>query len=60
MSRGARWEGARALRRWTMLRMQRTIWCVVLLSRPVLISSISSVLQGPTTISPARRHMHGA
>ena len=36
----------------TMLRMHETIWYVVEESKPVLISSMNSVLQGPTTISP--------
>ena len=34
--------------------MQETIWYVVEESSPVLISSMNSVLHGPTTISPAR------
>ena len=38
----------------TILRMQETIWYVVEESSPVLISSINSVLHGPTTISPAQ------
>ena len=45
--------GALTLRMRTMLRMHETIWYVVEESRPVLISSMNSVLQGPTTISPA-------
>ena len=32
--------------------MQRTIWYVVELSNPVLISSMSSALQRPTMSSP--------
>lgn len=42
-----------ACARWVKSRMALTIWYVVLLSRPLLISSMNSVLRGPTSISPA-------
>lgn len=42
-----------ALRMWENSRSVRVIWKVVLLSRPVEISSRNSVFLGPTIISPA-------
>lgn len=41
-----RWGGRRTSRRWVKLPMLCTIWKVVLLSRPVEISSMKSVFAG--------------